>query len=312
MQAESPNARIPILRMLKRVLPLPTCPCSSGAASPTLEAGGVIRVASLSQCGAPTASPRFVVAADDKSLRTWSVSSSGDAATLSLSLLGETKLVKKPADVVPALLKRSATAAATAAASATSTPSEEPVLIVADRIGEAYAVPDPAVGARRRPLVTHTASIITAVAVTPGSDFFLTGDRDARIRVSCFPHAWSLAAVCSGHTKFVSALAVLAGGVGVADGMDRPLGGGLPAKISSRSQVSSGGSATSMLSPESSGRPLRRGYASGELLLSGGGDGTLRLWHWRSGVLLHTLYLTEAAAALSPLRAPTPMETWPT
>jgi hypothetical protein len=33
------------------------------------------------------------------------------------------------------------------------------------------------------------------------------------------------------------------------------------------------------------------GYGHGELLLSGGGDGTVRVWHWRSGTLLHTLYL---------------------
>ncbi|RYG40062.1 hypothetical protein EON68_04695, partial [archaeon] len=38
-------------------------------------------------------------------------------------------------------------------------------------------------------------------------------------------------------------------------------------------------------------KPVGASYAAGQVLLSGGADGTLRLWHWASGTLLHTLRL---------------------
>lgn len=185
---------------------------------------------------------RVALACDDKHIVTLAVGAGSGA----FSRTGDAVQPKKPTGLVRIALPARAGAAA-----------PEHALVAVDRSGEATALPDPDVGARRRALLAHTASIVTAVVVVDGapggaSEFLLTGDRDGKIRVSHLPHAWDIEAYCLGHTKFVTALALLP-----------PVGDGRDA-----------------------------------LLASAGGDATVRLWAWRTGALLHTLYLSSGGGAV--------------
>ncbi|GJP77357.1 hypothetical protein CLOP_g7765 [Closterium sp. NIES-67] len=61
-------------------------------------------------------------------------------------------------------------------------------------------------------LLGHCCSIITCLAVSHGSRFIATGDRDGKIRVSVFPDhplegAHEIQSFCLGHTGFLTALA---------------------------------------------------------------------------------------------------------
>jgi hypothetical protein len=135
------------------------------------------------------------------------------------------------------------------------------VLVLGDKIGDAHAFPFPAVGSKRRHVVGHTASILTAVAGVrngrTGALSLVTADRDEKIRVSDWPNAFRIRAYCLGHTRCVTFVRPVDAAVGAPHGA----GGG------------------------------DDGYAPGELLLSGGGDGTVRVWHAETGTLLHTLYV---------------------
>ena len=131
------------------------------------------------------------------------------------------------------------------------------VAVVGDKTGDATALgPLPTVRARKRVLLGHTGSVITAVALVGVRDeLLLTGDRDGKIRASSWVSPWRVPSFLLGHTRAVSGLAPLS--VGVAN------------------------------------------YGQTELIASAGGDGALRLWHARSGTLLHSTYFRFSVGAVA-------------
>lgn len=141
--------------------------------------------------------------------------------------------------------------------------------LVGDKIGDVHAFGTlPRVSARSRHVLGHTGSIVTALSVTGGGGgarpLLLSADRDEKVRVSDWGAPHSIAAFCLGHLRYVSAIAV---------------------------------SAAACVSPSSGAAGVAPcGYAPGELLVSGGGDGALRLWHARTGTLLHSVYFAPGGS----------------
>ena len=75
----------------------------------------------------------------------------------------------------------------------------------------------PKVSQKRRHLLGHTASIVTAVALAPasaaaadGCALLLTADRDEKVRASRWDAPHEIEAYCLGHLRAVCALAPLA------------------------------------------------------------------------------------------------------
>lgn len=192
-----------------------------------------------------------------------------------------------------------------AGAAAAAPPAAEAVLIASDKFGDAFAFPDPDVGSKKRWLLGHTGSIVTALAGSLDSRFLLSADREERIRVSHFPAAYNVESFCLGHTRFVTALHVLRQGVPLPGwGAASPAAAEAPSPAASSSaSAASSSSAADASAPFPSAAAAvasadavaaaqhAAAYAPGELLVSAGAEGALRLWHWRSGTLLHTVYL---------------------
>ena len=86
------------------------------------------------------------------------------------------------------------------------------VLMVGDKIGDVTAYPLSSVSSGRRGVLGHTASIVTAVAYSAAGSagpVLVTADRDEKVRVSGWPHAFLIRSFCLGHTRFVTGLAVV-------------------------------------------------------------------------------------------------------
>lgn len=125
-------------------------------------------------------------------------------------------------------------------------------VVVGDKTGDVWGLPLPSLSMTTL-LMGHTASMITALAVLPptndgapglaGSWQIASADRDEKIRLSRWPATACTTAFCLGHTEFLSCLTLL-----------RPLP---PAAAAGANGA--GGEAVS-------------------LLVSGSGDGTVRLW----------------------------------
>jgi hypothetical protein len=153
----------------------------------------------------------------------------------------------------------------------------EEIAIVGDRGGDVYAHSVAENSSKKRFLCGHTASILTQVLVTglnskTNMRYLLTSDKDEKIRVSEFPSSFHIQAQALGHTRTVQALQTVVEAV----------------YSEAEAPGAVGGNVTRDLV-----------YNSNELFLSGGQDGTLRVWHLLSGTLLSTLYLDERAAEAS-------------
>lgn len=273
------------------LLPFRCSTASGGSVNAThFSAPSFIRALSLNDenlaAKAAGAAPSFfAVITEDKRLLTYgappaSSGSSGDASAAACPQLGDRTLEKRGIAmtrmVLPSAGSGSSSAAGAAAAGAGAAEPQH-LLIAADKFGDVTAFPDPAVGARKRMLLGHTGSIVTALAGSVDGKFLLSADREERIRVSHFPATYLVAGFCLGHTRFVTGMHLLR----------RPLplpACAVTAPSPAASAAGAGGEAAVSVRPAS--------YAVGEVLVSAGADGTLRAWHWRSSTLLHSLYLT--------------------
>ena len=100
-------------------------------------------------------------------------------------------------------------------------PHQNAVLLTADLAGDVFAysltggsttvtakeAADEGQLTHRRLLLGHTASMLTAVALT--HQFILTADRDEKIRVTYFPTTYDIHGFLLGHTAFVAAIAII-------------------------------------------------------------------------------------------------------
>jgi len=209
-----------------------------------------------------TKSGYFTVSTDDKSLYAIAFNTNGNiasSASSSLSTSTTTPTTNTLSSSPPTLdiLGETKTPRRTHSLCAMFLPSSnESVIVAGDKVGDVWVFPLPNLASKRRHVLTHTASIITAVSGGGGGDnrsykYLITADRDEKLRVSSWPRCFNVESYCLGHTRFVSTLCLVT---------NPPEGSSL---------------------------------SSGELMVSGGGDGALRLWHLRSGRLLHTLYLKK-------------------
>jgi hypothetical protein len=212
----------------------------------------------------------FIISTDDKSLYAIAFNANGNSSSLttlsssstttssstsslsspSLDIYGETKTPRRSHSLCAMFLPP---------------PSNESVIIAGDKVGDVWVLPLPNLSTKKRHVLAHTASIITAVTGGGSNNsvhgnginsfkYLVTADRDEKIRVSSWPRCFNVESYCLGHTRFISTLCLVT---------------------------------SSRLNDNTTS------FSSSDLLVSGGGDGTLRLWHLSTGKLLHTLYLRK-------------------
>ena len=129
------------------------------------------------------------------------------------------------------------------------------------------------------PLLGHFCTIVTALSFSRDGRFLCSGGRDERVRVTRFPPCASSAspmdgaheiqALCIGHSSFVSSIAVVENETADAD------------------------ADADTSTPSSSSSQTR-------LVVSAGGDGTLKLWNLMTGTLLDSLNVADAFIRSSP------------
>lgn len=247
------------------------CNCSPSVGSKSLTSP-ILALVDAELAGNSAASA-FICATHEKDL--YVLKHGADSVTVQ----NETKLPRRGHAMAVLHLPSVGAGASTSALSAATTP----VIVAGDKIGDVHAFPVPDVASKRKHLLGHTASIVTGVAgaVVGGKRSLLTCDRDEKVRVSAWPDAFNVRSYCCGHTRFVSSMKVLSSGV----------------NASSAAPV--GASAASATTCSRSSASAAYSYSPQELLVTGGGDGTLRLWHHETGTLLHTLYLSKLDSSAS-------------
>lgn len=77
-----------------------------------------------------------------------------------------------------------------------------PMVLAGDLAGDAHAYG--LIEKRRRLLLGHTASMLTGICVT--KDKLLTGDRDEKIRISCFPDTVFIDGFLLGHEAYITSV----------------------------------------------------------------------------------------------------------
>lgn len=90
----------------------------------------------------------------------------------------------------------------------TSLPGFPILLLIADKGGEVHGMDFPLLNRKVR-LFGHTSSIITSMLVAPDNKHIICGDRDEKIRVTCFPQTEIISSFCLGHTDVITSLAEL-------------------------------------------------------------------------------------------------------
>jgi hypothetical protein len=127
-------------------------------------------------------------------------------------------------------------------------------VLVADKFAEVWAYPVANKMTSRTFMLQHPTSSITQMRVVPALGQMFTADQDEKIRVSNYPASHVVANYCLGHTSIVSSIDVVT--------------------VSSRASSDNSDSAAAALPA---------------VLVSGGGDGTLRSWNPKTGALLQTI-----------------------
>ena len=159
------------------------------------------------------------------------------------------------------------------------------VIIVGDLSGDAIAFPIPQVTSaqtstsistttsttKRKLLLGHTASMLTALNVVPTStttssppinnlnkqkqQFILTADRDEKIRISHFPQTYNVHGYLLGHSSFISTMDAI---------------------------LTTATANNNCSSSATTGKEEEEGSSSRALCVTGGGDGTVRLWDYET------------------------------
>ncbi|KAL6748370.1 WD40-repeat-containing domain protein [Haematococcus lacustris] len=146
---------------------------------------------------------------------------------------------------------------------------------------EGAGKPDSSDGAEL--LLGHLCSVITSLAVSPDNKLLASTDKDGRVRLSLLPPgdlilkgAYEIQSFCLGHSSFVTSAAFTTPG-------PRPASPPAPAP-GQQQDASSDASAT--------------------LLVTGSGDGSVKLWEPGSGQLLHSFQAAQPPIAATPLINP--------
>jgi WD40 repeat protein len=130
----------------------------------------------------------------------------------------------------------------------------EVFVLVADKFAEVWAYPVSNKMSTRTFMLQHPTSSITQMRVVPTLGQMFTADQDEKIRVSYYPASHVIANYCLGHTSVVSSIDV----------------------VTVSSSTSSASNSTNS-------------NAVAAVLVSGGGDGTIRSWDPKNGKLLQTI-----------------------
>ncbi|EKX55364.1 hypothetical protein GUITHDRAFT_99147 [Guillardia theta CCMP2712] len=117
-------------------------------------------------------------------------------------------------------------------------------VVFAEIAGEVFQKPIDDLDSKAEHLLGHISSL-TDMRISPSGSRLLTSDRDEKVRISNFPHAFEIEAFCLGHTELVTCIETFT-------------------------------------------------LAEEELLLSGGADGSVRLWSVKDGSLLDTYMIDPA------------------
>ena len=178
-------------------------------------------------------------------------------------------------------------------------------LLAADKFGDVYvtkvqpaAEPGaPPAAAAGTLLLGHYCSIMTSLSLSRSGRLLATTDRDKRARVSRLPGdpcqgAAAIESICFGHTSFVTCSTFLQHGDEVSW---KELEGGSPLVPLPRSWHWRSASPAAPRLTHIRCLPPRRLFQ--ELLATGGGDGTVRIWDPLSGKLLSTLQVCAAPEA---------------
>lgn len=83
-------------------------------------------------------------------------------------------------------------------------------VVFAEKAGEVFSKPIGDADAKSKHLLGHISSL-TDMALSPSGKRLLTADRDEKIRISYYPHAFEIDAYCLGHTELVTCMCVLRG-----------------------------------------------------------------------------------------------------
>lgn len=83
-------------------------------------------------------------------------------------------------------------------------------VVFAEKAGEVFSKPIGDADAKSKHLLGHISSL-TDMALSPSGKRLLTADRDEKIRISHYPHAFEIDAYCLGHTELVTCMCVFAG-----------------------------------------------------------------------------------------------------
>ena len=83
-------------------------------------------------------------------------------------------------------------------------------VVFAEKAGEVFSKPIGDADAKSKHLLGHISSL-TDMALSPSGQRLLTADRDEKIRISHYPHAFEIDAYCLGHTELVTCMCVFTG-----------------------------------------------------------------------------------------------------
>lgn len=96
------------------------------------------------------------------------------------------------------------------------------VLMYADKFGEVWGIDAPNFQQSAVLCMAHTTSIITEMILNK-NQYFITSDRDEKIRVQLFPNTVQIVSYCLGHSKPVTSMTLITDSLLVSTGWDHKI-----------------------------------------------------------------------------------------